>query len=62
MMATASFAAVKKIVRDMDRFELVYKLRLPNLDKKGTLWITLARTDAHQKLQALAIFFVHTFR
>ncbi len=55
MIAATSFAAQKKIIRGVDRFELVYNLQLPKLEKKGTLWIPLARTDAYQKFQVLAI-------
>ena len=55
LAAVASIAAEKKIVRGMDRFELVYKLQLPKLEKEGTLWIPLARTDSHQKLETLSI-------
>ena len=55
LLAATAFAAERKIIRDVDRFELIYELRLPQLMKPGTMWIPLARTDAHQKFQVLAI-------
>ena len=55
LAAVASIAAEKKIVRGMDHFELIYQLQLPMLEQEGTLWIPLARTDSHQKLEALSI-------
>ena len=55
LISTTGFAAEKKIVRGTDRFELVYQLTVPKLTQAGTLWLPLARTDAHQKFEVLAI-------
>ncbi len=55
LAAVASIAAEKKIVRGVDHFEMIYKLQLPKLEQEGTLWIPLARTDSHQKLETLSI-------
>ena len=55
LLTTGGFAAEKKIVRGIDRFELVYQLTVPELTQAGTLWVPLARTDAHQKFEVLAI-------
>ena len=55
MVVATSSATEKKIVRGVDRFELIYKIQLPHLEKNGTLWIPLARTDAHQKFRAPTI-------
>ena len=55
LTAVVSIAAEKKIIRGTDHFELTYKLQLPKLEKEGTLWIPLARTDPHQKLETLSI-------
>ena len=55
LVAVASIAAEKKIVRGVDHFELIYKLQLPTLEQEGTMWIPLARTDSHQKLETLSI-------
>ena len=54
-LAASTFAADKTIVRGTDHFELVYKMTLPKLAAKGTLWIPLARNDSFQKLQVRAI-------
>lgn len=55
LLTTGGFAAEKKIVRGTDRFELVYQLTVPELAQAGILWVPLARTDAHQKFEVLAI-------
>ena len=55
LFTTTGFAAEKKIVLGTDRFELVYQLTVPQLDRRSTLWVPLARTDAHQKFEVLAI-------
>jgi len=55
LIAMASIADEKTIVRGMDRFELVYKLQLPRIEQEGTLWIPLAQTCVHQKFEALSI-------
>tara|TARA_Y100000588_G_C14191170_1_gene898058 strand:- start:444 stop:1382 length:939 start_codon:yes stop_codon:yes gene_type:complete len=55
LLSFSAEAVERKIVRDVDRFELVYELQLPRLAKPGTMWIPLARTDAHQKFQMMAI-------
>ena len=48
-------AAEKKIIRNTDRFELVYTMKLPELKGSGKLWIPLARTDPYQRFEILSI-------
>ncbi|MBL67760.1 MAG: transglutaminase [Verrucomicrobiales bacterium] len=55
LTAASGFATEKTIVRNTDRFELVYQLTVPKLAEPGTLWIPLARPDAHQKFDVLTI-------
>lgn len=55
LIALPIIAADKSIVLGEDRFELVYELTLPKLAQAGTLWIPLARTDAHQTIEHFAI-------
>ena len=55
LFAVNGFSADKTIVRGTDRFELVYQLTVPELSASGRLWIPLAKPDAHQKFEVLAI-------
>ncbi len=55
LTAANIIAAEKKIIRDTDRFELVYTMKLPELNASGKLWIPLARTDPYQRFETLSI-------
>ena len=48
-------AADKKIIRNTDRFELVYTVTLPEINAAGKLWIPLARADSYQRFESLSI-------
>ena len=52
---TNILAVDKKIIRNSDRFELVYQMTLPELNSSAKLWIPLASTDTHQKFEVLSI-------
>ena len=51
LTASPIFAADKTIVHGTDHFELVYEMTIPKLTAKGTLWVSLARSDIFQKIQ-----------
>jgi hypothetical protein len=55
LIVASALTADKRIIRDVDRFELVYETTLPRLEQAGTMWIPLARTDAHQKFELFSI-------
>ena len=58
LTVTNILAADKKIIRNSDRFELFYQMTLPELNAAAKLWIPLARTDTHQKLEILSAYIV----
>jgi transglutaminase-like putative cysteine protease len=47
----AAATADREIIRDTDRFEFIYRVRLPEIEKPGRLWLPLARSDAFQKVE-----------
>jgi len=44
-------ATAQKIVRETDRFEFVYEVSVPAIQKSGRIWIPLARSDRHQRVE-----------
>ena len=55
MIVAFAHSADIRIIRGVDRFELVYEMTLPRLEQTGTMWIPLARTDAHQRFKVFSI-------
>ena len=54
-LASNLIAAERKIIRNTDRFELIYSVTLPEIKRPARLWIPLARTDSHQRFEVLSI-------
>src|SRR5438105_2192109 len=48
MPATRAQAAEPAIVKDSDKFDFVYRVKLPEIKGEARLWIPLAKTDAFQ--------------
>ena len=55
LFGAALFAADqvgKEIIRGSDRFEFVYRVKLPELSNRGRLWLPLAKSDSYQTVEA----------
>src|SRR5256884_8909014 len=48
----AADQAGKEIIRGSDRFEFVYRVKLPELSSSGRLWLPLVKSDSYQTVEA----------
>ena len=55
VLAVNLIAAQKKIIRNTDRFELIYSMTLPEIKGPARLWVPLASTDSHQHFEVFSV-------
>ena len=55
VFAVNLIAAQKKIIRNTDRFELIYSMTIPEIKGPARLWVPLASTDSHQHFEVLSV-------
>jgi len=53
--ASGTASGTPQIIRGKDVFEFTYRLTLPRIEGKGRLWLPVARSDSHQKVELIGI-------
>ena len=53
--ATINASETQRIITGKDVFEFTYKITIPSVEGKGRLWLPIASSDRHQKVDLLGV-------